>query len=84
MAEMYFNAKGATHSLRLRIYDADGGVWEALVDGTEYYHFEASLETEIWELFGLAVQAYNGYRGETETERTAWGREYDYGCGGCP
>lgn len=71
MAQMYFNAKGATHTLRILPYDSED-VWEALVDGSEYYYFEAHQDSEIWQLFSLAISAYLGYRDGAEVERRDW------------
>ena len=67
MAELYFNAHGKVHSLRL-LYDSDGLVWEGLVDGAEYIHFEAAEDAEIWDLFNLAVSAYAEYRKNDQLE----------------
>jgi hypothetical protein len=68
MAELHFNARGATHSLRLINRDEDG-VWEAMVDTDDYVYFEAPEDAEIWYLINMAVAAYVEYRDNYETER---------------
>jgi hypothetical protein len=72
MTDMFFNARGSTHSLRL-LHKPDDDVWEALIDGSEYYHFEAPEDAEVWELFSLAIDAYMGYVGDAGTRRIDWG-----------
>jgi hypothetical protein len=69
---LFFNVNGKTHSLRLRKTDeCDGGVgvWEALVDGREYIHFEFPENAEVWALFGEAIERYMEYCGDLTTER---------------
>ena len=71
MSDLLFNHGGRTHSMRLRPVDVEPGevaVFEALVDGATYVHFEAPEDAEVWDLFRLAVEAYVGYREDIDKQ----------------
>ncbi len=67
MSDFYFNVKGRTHYMRIRL--TDDGVYEALVDGVDYIHFEADANLEVWELLNVAVSAFLAYAADETTER---------------
>lgn len=68
MSELYFNLLGKTHSLRVRVKDAENGeptVWEGLVDGQHYVYAEFDEDlgesgTNVWQLFENMINAYVG------------------------
>lgn len=75
MSDIYFNARGQTHHLRILPVDEKPGgitVFEAMTNQTEYTYFEAHAEIEIWELIELAIQSYLDYRVDDEIVKTQW------------
>jgi hypothetical protein len=65
MAELYFNFRGRTHTLRVRPQDHapnEPTVWEGLVDGLHYVYAELDLDledgTQVWNLFEALINAY--------------------------
>ena len=75
MSDLFFNHGGKTRTLRvLPVDEKPNGVtvWEAMVDSDSYTYFEAAHGAEIWELFGLAVDAYLEYRVDETITTIKW------------
>lgn len=75
MSDIYFNALGQTHHLRIVPVDekpSDITVYEAMVDRASYTYFEAHSGIEVWEMIELAVQSYLDYRVDDEVVKTRW------------
>lgn len=72
MVDMQITSRGDTHTLRLLLTDSEAGVWEALVDGDDYFYFEADQHTALWQLFGIAARSYDEYIGEQQVLKTEW------------
>lgn len=75
MSEIYFNAKGKTHHMRIVPVDEKPGqitVYEAMVDSASYTYFEAHCEIDVWELIELGIQSFLDYRVEDDIVKTKW------------
>jgi len=76
---LYFTHNGAQHFIRILSVDTKPGeivVYEGLVNGREYFHFEFKPDTaDIWELFEHAVSAYREYTRDSGTTTINWRSE---------
>jgi hypothetical protein len=75
MSDLFFNASGKTHTLRVLPVDEKPGditVYEAMTDSEAYTYFEAPHDTELWALFELAISSYLEYRVDNKTVQTRW------------